>query len=272
LVTPFGLLYLILKYWTDRYNAYFAYAPCKVNKEVHGTAVNFVIICMFMLQVNLLVYVHFHLGGEHQIHPETEQTKPEVRALQVFSLLGFSVTAALFLGQLCFNVCADISPIHHFKSISHDNAARQDQEDEEESQNPGGKKLKSKTPSEDLSSSSHHEIKKGLSVPRLGPKGSFSEPPLKAKKKSVDGGVEVERGPKKIRSATQNAADNKSVRHPRSDSLGSGYSSRPYGRYIPPLLRQEFIRSALASGHSRKTDPDAISTTSKTSKTRDSHM
>lgn len=35
---------------------YFAYGPTKVEKEVHGTAINYVIVCMFMLQINLLAF------------------------------------------------------------------------------------------------------------------------------------------------------------------------------------------------------------------------
>jgi len=104
-VTPFGLVYLVFKHYVDRYNIYFAYGPTKVEKEVHGTAINFVIVCMFILQINLLAYVTT-LGGTDSPSP-----KGEAKGLKVFSVVGFCITAALFISQIFFNMCANFSPI-----------------------------------------------------------------------------------------------------------------------------------------------------------------
>ncbi|CAL8099974.1 unnamed protein product [Orchesella dallaii] len=113
LVTPFGLVYLLMKHFVDRYNMYFAYAPTKVEKEVHGTAINFVIVCMFMLQINLLAYVLVHLEPDDKTGPN----QPQMKGLKVFSVVGFCITAALFMGQVFFNMCANFSPIL-YKRIS----------------------------------------------------------------------------------------------------------------------------------------------------------
>ena len=45
LITPFGCLYFILKHLVDRHNLAFVYARSKINKKVHATAVNFVLLC-----------------------------------------------------------------------------------------------------------------------------------------------------------------------------------------------------------------------------------
>ena len=92
-------MYLILKHYVDRYNIYFAYGPTKVEKQVHGTAINFVIVCMFLLQINLLAYITSAGLGSH------------TSGLQVFCILGFCISAALFIGQIFFNMCANFSPI-----------------------------------------------------------------------------------------------------------------------------------------------------------------
>ena len=37
LITPFGLLYFIMKHFVDRHNLLYAYKPSKINKEVHSS-------------------------------------------------------------------------------------------------------------------------------------------------------------------------------------------------------------------------------------------
>ena len=57
LITPFGLLYMILKHMTDRYNLYFGYIPTKVDKRIHKTAVTFAIVAFIMLQFWVLFFI-----------------------------------------------------------------------------------------------------------------------------------------------------------------------------------------------------------------------
>ncbi len=103
-----GLVYLLMKHFVDRYNMYFAYGPTKVEKEVHGTAINYVIVCMFLLQINLLAYVNVHLESQSD---DKGAIQPQMKGLKVFSVIGFCITAALFMGQVFFNMCANFSPI-----------------------------------------------------------------------------------------------------------------------------------------------------------------
>lgn len=106
-----------MKHFVDRYNMYFAYGPTKVEKEVHGTAINYVIVCMFLLQINLLAYVNVHLEATNK--DDKGVIQPQMKGLKVFSVIGFCITAALFMGQVFFNMCANFSPILYKVTLSH---------------------------------------------------------------------------------------------------------------------------------------------------------
>uniref|UniRef100_A0A674NSF7 Transmembrane protein 63C n=1 Tax=Takifugu rubripes TaxID=31033 RepID=A0A674NSF7_TAKRU len=53
IITPFGLLYVILKHMVDRYNMYYAYVPTKLSQRIHRAAISQVmvapVLCMFWL-------------------------------------------------------------------------------------------------------------------------------------------------------------------------------------------------------------------------------
>ena len=51
LITPFGFLFFLVKYYVDRHNLLFAYAPSKINQRVHSTAINFFVMAVVILQV-----------------------------------------------------------------------------------------------------------------------------------------------------------------------------------------------------------------------------
>ena len=56
-ITPFGLIYLLLKHLTDRYNIYFAYIFTKCDKTIHRNAVSFTISSLIMLQLSILFFI-----------------------------------------------------------------------------------------------------------------------------------------------------------------------------------------------------------------------
>ena len=53
LITPFGLMFFLVKYYVDRHNLLFAYAPSKINQRVHSTAINFFVLAVVILQVRI---------------------------------------------------------------------------------------------------------------------------------------------------------------------------------------------------------------------------
>jgi hypothetical protein len=57
-----GLVYLTLKHLVDRYNIYFAYGPSKIDKDIHASAINFVIVAVILLQFNVVFFTILRSG------------------------------------------------------------------------------------------------------------------------------------------------------------------------------------------------------------------
>ena len=57
-----GLVYMIFKHAVDRYNIYFAYKRSRINKYIHQTAINFVVISVIMLQCNIVFFTVVRSG------------------------------------------------------------------------------------------------------------------------------------------------------------------------------------------------------------------
>jgi len=68
LITPLGVIYMIIKYYVDKHNIFFAYAKCKVDNSVHKTAVNFVLFCMFLLLTITFVFTNVAWTDETSGH------------------------------------------------------------------------------------------------------------------------------------------------------------------------------------------------------------
>ena len=46
----------VSQHYVDKYNIYFAYGPSRTGKNIHATAVNFVMISILLLQLVLLFF------------------------------------------------------------------------------------------------------------------------------------------------------------------------------------------------------------------------
>uniref|UniRef100_A0A671ULG2 Transmembrane protein 63C n=1 Tax=Sparus aurata TaxID=8175 RepID=A0A671ULG2_SPAAU len=62
IITPFGLLYAILKHMVDRYNIYYAYVPTKLNQRIHRAAISQVILAPVLCMFWLLFFSMLRLG------------------------------------------------------------------------------------------------------------------------------------------------------------------------------------------------------------------
>uniref|UniRef100_A0A8D2ZQG7 Transmembrane protein 63C n=1 Tax=Scophthalmus maximus TaxID=52904 RepID=A0A8D2ZQG7_SCOMX len=62
IITPFGLLYVILKHMVDRYNIYYAYVPTKLNQRIHRAAISQVILAPLLCMFWLLFFSVLKLG------------------------------------------------------------------------------------------------------------------------------------------------------------------------------------------------------------------
>ncbi|XP_077477601.1 osmosensitive cation channel TMEM63C [Stigmatopora argus] len=67
MITPFGLVYVILKHMVDRYNIYYAYVPTKLNQRIHRAAIHQVILAPILCIFWLLFFSVLKLGAVHPI-------------------------------------------------------------------------------------------------------------------------------------------------------------------------------------------------------------
>lgn len=97
LITPFGMVYLVLKHCVDRHNIIFAYGPSKISAKIHATAINFVVASILLLQLMILFFIVMRRG---------------VANMTIFSAVFFCISALMFVGQLFFNKFKGFSPIY----------------------------------------------------------------------------------------------------------------------------------------------------------------
>jgi len=104
LITPFGLFYLVMKHGVDRYNLYYAYKRSKINKNIHATAVNMVIVSLLIQQVILLFFnlIRGRSDNESMLSDRA-----------IFSITMLSIFVLLFLAQVFFHIFKGISPIQY---------------------------------------------------------------------------------------------------------------------------------------------------------------
>jgi len=104
LITPFGLVYFILKHLVDKHNLAFVYAPSKINKSVHRSAINFVIFCVTLLQVFMASF-SFIRSINVSVDNLTFRTK--------LSLGLLFVSIMIFSAQIWSDFCKKMSPIKY---------------------------------------------------------------------------------------------------------------------------------------------------------------
>eukprot|EP00095_Tigriopus_kingsejongensis_P009316 snap_masked-scaffold320_size207635-processed-gene-1.8 protein:Tk09316 transcript:snap_masked-scaffold320_size207635-processed-gene-1.8-mRNA-1 annotation:"hypothetical protein L798_12217" len=107
LITPFGLFYMIMKHGVDRYNLYYAYKRSKIDKNIHATAVNCVIVSLLLQQ---LVLLFFNIVRA----PDNKILSPRA----IFSISTISLFSLLFLAQIFFHVFKGISPLQYVQVAS----------------------------------------------------------------------------------------------------------------------------------------------------------
>ncbi|XP_022189057.1 calcium permeable stress-gated cation channel 1 [Nilaparvata lugens] len=96
LITPFGLLYMVMKHCVDRYNLYFAYGPSKISQQIHTTAINYVIVSIVLLQASFMSLSLLRRG---------------LNAISLFSLVGFIITIIVAVAHSFFRCCGAFSPV-----------------------------------------------------------------------------------------------------------------------------------------------------------------
>lgn len=98
LITPFGLLYLCLKYLVDKYNIYYVYRPITMSGEgqqIHADAVKMVRVAVLLLQLIMAAFA-FIRGG--------------LNTMSSITFLGFAITASFFFLLSPFPSCKPVAP------------------------------------------------------------------------------------------------------------------------------------------------------------------
>ncbi|ESO83507.1 hypothetical protein LOTGIDRAFT_133162, partial [Lottia gigantea] len=88
LIVPFGLVYMIFKHMVDRYNIYFAYKESRINKHIHASAVNFVIMSVILLQFTVVFFTGLRAGFTEPVF--------------VFSCVALFMAMIVFVGKISF--------------------------------------------------------------------------------------------------------------------------------------------------------------------------
>ncbi|XP_069979583.1 calcium permeable stress-gated cation channel 1 isoform X2 [Penaeus vannamei] len=101
LITPFGTLYMIFKHLVDKYNIYFAYGPSRINKNIHTSAINFVIVSIVCLQLSLLFFSLVRQGLKKDI--------------TIYSIILLIITCVVFITHNAFHWFKDLSPVEYKK-------------------------------------------------------------------------------------------------------------------------------------------------------------
>ena len=105
LITPFGLLYFILKYMVDKHNLAFVYAPSKVNHKMHATAIKMVIVSVALLQVFTLTFNFVKSQNPFNLTMMDWRTR--------VCLILLVVTINVCSAQIWSHTCRKIAPIKY---------------------------------------------------------------------------------------------------------------------------------------------------------------
>ncbi|CAH0592783.1 unnamed protein product [Chrysodeixis includens] len=106
LISPFGLLYMMLKHVGDKHNLYFAYGPCDMSGvgggRIHATAVRLVRVSVLLLLINMAAWAGLRAGFE-----------PRTIILIMASIVAFGT----FLLLSPFPSCTPPAPLQEESSI-----------------------------------------------------------------------------------------------------------------------------------------------------------
>lgn len=100
LIVPFGWLYFVTRYYVDRHNLLYVYKPSKINKEVHSTAISFVVLSTVVLLFFMMVFTVIRSGSLSEL---TMKSKVEIGL--------FLLAVNIFSAQLWSDTCKKFSPI-----------------------------------------------------------------------------------------------------------------------------------------------------------------
>ena len=119
LITPFGVLYFVIKYYTDRQNLIYGYKPSKINKKAHSTAIHYVVLNALILQFVMMIFFLIRNGLN------------KLRMISSVSIGVFLLSLNIYSAQLWSSTCEKLSPIDYLEC----SYIREDDVDDEKEKN-----------------------------------------------------------------------------------------------------------------------------------------
>ncbi|KAJ3607255.1 hypothetical protein NHX12_026767 [Muraenolepis orangiensis] len=96
MITPFGLLYLILKHLVDKHNLYFTFLPTRVDRQVHLAAVSQALAAPIICLIWLYFFSVLRMGF--------------MADTSLFTFVVLCITVLIFAGYNCFGNFKYLSP------------------------------------------------------------------------------------------------------------------------------------------------------------------
>ena len=104
MITPFGLLYFVIKHCVDRYNLIYAYRPTKVSRNIHKTVINFFVLSTVMLQFFLMTLIAIRTESFAQF-------KLKLSSKSTVSCLLFFLSVNVYSASLWAETCKKLNPV-----------------------------------------------------------------------------------------------------------------------------------------------------------------
>lgn len=117
---------MCLKHFIDRYNIYYVYGPSKISRNIHATAINFVIIAIILMQMCVFFFLYLRNGKSSYLGIYFLNTNACKLTLIFFiirflgwmqmSLVSLAIcliTVMIFFGQVSFQWFLFLSPISY---------------------------------------------------------------------------------------------------------------------------------------------------------------
>uniref|UniRef100_A0A3Q3X3S4 Uncharacterized protein n=1 Tax=Mola mola TaxID=94237 RepID=A0A3Q3X3S4_MOLML len=105
IIVFFGLMYMVVKHLTDRYNIYYVYLPSKLDKKIHSGAVNQVVVAPILCLFWGLFFSTVRLGFS--------------AATSMFTFIVLIITLIICLSHVCFGYFKYLST-HNYETVTQD--------------------------------------------------------------------------------------------------------------------------------------------------------
>ena len=110
LITPFGLLYFMIKHCVDRHNLIYAYKPTKISKKIHKTVINFFVLSTVILQFFMMMLIAIRTESFAQF-------KLNLSSKSTVSVFLFFISVNVYSASLWSETCKKLNPVEFVEGV-----------------------------------------------------------------------------------------------------------------------------------------------------------